>query len=165
MALSLSTLASDVEKLPLIFKERVDLALGDKQKSKPESWRELPEAIWEEIKGLVVVRRHQQPTEPLLPPAEAWFLQQNLRLKLEEAQLALLRRETSLFRSKLEEARVWIVTFFDNDSPAVNNATSTLKSLAQVELKINIPDVSGSLRELRRLLTQHGVGLDKKTEG
>lgn len=157
MALSLSSLAKDIEKLPLIFKERVDLALGDKQKSKPESWRELPEAIWEEIKGLVVIRRHEQPTEPLLPPAEAWFLQQNLRLKLEEAQLALLRRETSLFRNKLQEARIWIETFFDNDSAAVKNAASTLKSLDQVELEVKLPDVSGSLRELRRLLTQRGV--------
>lgn len=164
MALSLSSLANEVEKMPLIFKERVDLATGDKQKAKPESWREIPAAMWEEIKGLVVIRRHTQPTEPLLPPTEAWFLHQNLRLKLEQAQLALLRRDTALFRKNLEEANVWIQTFFDGDSAAVNNATTTLDSLAKVELKLDIPDVSGSLRELRRMLTQRGVALHKKND-
>lgn len=160
MALSLSSLANEVEKMPLIFKERVDLATGEEQKAKPESWREIPAAMWEEIKGLVVIRRHTQPTEPLLPPTEAWFLHQNLRLKLEQAQLALLRRDTALFRKNIEEASVWIQTFFDGDSAAVKNATTTLDSLAKVELKLNIPDVSGSLRELRRLLTQRGVVLN-----
>lgn len=164
MALSLSSLANEVENMPLIFKERVDQATGEKQKARPENWREIPAAMWEEIKGLVVIRRHQQPTEPLLPPTEAWFLHQNLRLKLEQAQLALLRRETTLFRKNLEEANVWIQTFFDNDSAVVNNTTQTLDSLAKVELKLDIPDVSGSLRELRRLLLQRGVALNKESE-
>ncbi|WP_455216940.1 uroporphyrinogen-III C-methyltransferase [Kaarinaea lacus] len=159
MALTLASLAKEVEKMPLIFKERVDLATGNKQRAKPESWREIPAAMWEEIKGLVVIRRHEQPTEPLLSPDEAWFLHQNLRLKMEQAQLALLRRDTSLFRKNLEEANVWIQTFFDADSPVVSNARTTLDSLAGVELKLNLPDVSGSLRVLRRLISQRGVSL------
>lgn len=162
MALRLSSLANEIEKLPLIYKERVDLATGKTQIPKPESWREVPAAMWKEIKNLVVIRRHQQPTEPLIPPVEAWFLHQNLRLKLEQAQLALLRRDTALFRENLEEARTWIQTFFDEDSAAVKSAITTLDTQAKVELKLDIPDVSGSLRELRRLLTQRGVTLENK---
>lgn len=162
MALRLSSLANEIEKLPLIYKERVDLATGKTQIPKPESWSEVPAAMWKEIKNLVVIRRHQQPTEPLIPPAEAWFLHQNLRLKLEQAQLALLRRDTALFRENLEEARTWIQTFFDEDSAAVKSAITTLDTQAKVELKLDIPDVSGSLRELRRLLTQRGVTLENK---
>lgn len=161
MALSLSSLARDVDKMPLVFKERVALATGEKQKAKPDNWRQIPAAMWEEIKGLVVIRRHQQPTEPLLPPTEAWFLHQNLRLKLEQAQLALLRRDTNLFRKNLEDASAWIQTFFDSDSATVKNASSIVDTLARVELKLDIPDVSGSLRELRRVLKQRGVAMNK----
>lgn len=164
MSLSLGSLASEVDKFPLLFKERVDQATGLTQKARPESWRDIPAAMWEEIKGLVVIRRHQQPTEPLLPPEEAWFLHQNLRLKLEQAQLSLLRQDTRLFRNNLEDARTWIQTFFDADSAAVKNAVSTLDNLSRVELKPDIPDVSGSLRELRRVLAQRGVSLSKSGE-
>lgn len=164
MALTLGSLASEVERLPLIFKERVDQATGVKQKVKPENWRDIPAAVWEEIKGLVVIRRHQQPTEPLLPPEEAWFLHQNLKLKLEQSQLALLRQDTRLFRINLEEARTWIQLYFDPDSAAVKNTINTLDKMSKIELKPAIPDVSGSLRELRRLLTQRGVTLSKKGE-
>jgi len=154
MAISLESVANEVEKFPLLFKERVDQATGLKQKARPESWRDMPSAVWEEIKGLVVVRKHQQPSEPLLPPEEAWFLKQNLRLKLEQAQLALLRKDTNLFRSKLENAHKWIQTFFDQDSTAVKNALNLLENLTSVELQLDIPDVSGSLRELRSVMAQ-----------
>lgn len=164
MALSVGSLADEVEKLPLLFKERVDMATGLSQKSRPESWRDIPSAMWEDIKGLVVVRRHQQPTEPLLPPAEAWFLYQNLRLKLEQAQLSLLRRDTRLFRYNLEDAHKWIQTFFDADSTVVKNANNVLDNLSSVELNPEIPDVSGSLRELRHILSQRGASLVKTGE-
>lgn len=164
MALSLGSLAENVDKLPLIHKEQVDAALDQIGKKAPENWRDIPAAVWNDIKSLVVVRRHQQPTEPLLPPKESWFLYQNLRLKLEQARLALLRQDTQLFRQYLEEASGWIKMFFDEDSPAVTNTLDTLSSAAKVDLRPAMPDVSGSLRDLRRLLANNGVVLGKKSD-
>jgi uroporphyrin-3 C-methyltransferase len=164
MALNLGSLAENVDKLPLIHKERVDAALDKIGKKAPENWRDIPAAVWKDIKSLVVVRRHQQPTEPLLPPKESWFLYQNLRLKIEQARLALMRQDTPLFRQYLEEASGWIKMFFDEESTAVKNTQNTLSSLTKVELKPAMPDVSGSLRDLRQLLANNNIVLGKKAD-
>jgi len=162
MALSLGSLAAKVEDLPLVDKERVAVATGQIKDQAPESWQDIPAAVWKDIKSLVVVRRHQQPTKPLLPPAESWFLVQNLRLKLEQARLSLLHRDSALFRQNLNEANTWISTFFNEESPGVINALKEISALAKIELRPDIPDVSGSLRQLRSLLVERGVKIGTK---
>jgi uroporphyrin-3 C-methyltransferase len=162
MALSLGSLASEVERLPLMDKERVAVATGQIEDQAPDSWQDIPAAVWKDIKSLVVVRRHQQPTEPLLPPGESWFLYQNLQLKLEQARLALLRRDTALFRQHLKEADAWISTFFNEEASIVINALQNTSALAKVELQPATPDVSGSLRQLRSLLVERGVKIGKQ---
>jgi len=162
MALSLGSLAAKVEDLPLVDKERVAVATGQVKDQAPESWQDIPATVWKDIKSLVVVRRHQQTTEPLLPPAESWFLAQNLRLKLEQARLALLRGNTVLFRQNLNEANTWLKSFFNEESPAVINALKQTSALSKIELSPAIPDVSGSLRQLRSLLVERGVKLGSK---
>ena len=162
MSFSLGSFASKVEDFPLIDKQRVATATGQIKDQAPDSWKDIPAAVWKDIKSLVVVRRHQQATEPLLPPAEAWFLYQNLRLKLEQAQLVLLRRDTALFRQQLNEVNTWMSTFFNVESPEVINMLKKTAALAKVDLKPATPDVSGSLRELRTLVSERGVKIGKK---
>ena len=157
MALSLGSLVSEVERLPLINKEQVAVATGQIKDQAPESWQDIPAVVWKDIKSLVVVRRHKQPTEPLLPPAESWFLVQNLRLKLEQARLALLRGDTNLFRQNLKESDTWMSTYFNEESPGVINALKETSAMAKIELSPATPDVSGSLRQLRSLLVERGV--------
>jgi len=154
MALELGNLEKQVHQLPLIDKERVATATGSSRGSgEPLEWRDIPRAVWQDLKGLVTVRRHQQPTEPLLPPDQDWFLRENLRLKLEQARLALLRTDTALFRQQLDEAGAWIGSYFDAGSAAVSNLQDSLSRLAGEELNPEIPDVSGSLKALRKRLS------------
>jgi uroporphyrin-3 C-methyltransferase len=162
MALSLGSLASEVENLPLIDKERVSAATGEIKDQGPESWRDIPAAVWKDIKSLVVVRRHQKATEPLLPPSESWFLYQNLRLKLEQARLSLLRRDTGLFHQNLKEADAWIKTFFNEESSSVVSVLKQISILVEIELQPASPDVSGSLLQLRSLLAERGVKIGRK---
>lgn len=154
VALKLGSLAAMVDDLPLIDKERIAVAIQQKQEASPLDWKDVPKAVWEDIKSMVQVRRHQQPLEPLLPPAESWFLNQNLRLKLEQSRLALLRRNAALFRQYLEEAEVWISQFFDTEAAAVKSALETVSSLKAMEVDPKYPDVSNSLRLLRAYLQQ-----------
>jgi len=161
MALTIGSLASEVENLPLIDIERVAVATGEIKDQAPESWRDIPATVWKDIKSLVVVRRHQKATEPLLPPSESWFLYQNLRLKLEQARLALLRRDTGLFHQNLKEADAWIKTFFNDESSSVISAQKQISDLVKVELQPASPSVNGSLRQLRSLLTDRGVKIGK----
>ena len=148
MAVTLQGLTNNIEHLPLINKEHV---FNRKQATDGpvKDWRELPGALWKDIKSLVTIRRNQQPVERLLPPEEQHYLYQNLGLKLEQARIALLQQDSVLFQRNLTDIRDWLQRYFDPDSTAVANVINTIGELAAVELKPKLPDISASLRTLR----------------
>jgi uroporphyrin-3 C-methyltransferase len=150
MALTLASLAQASQTWPLRDKTPPGVLGSDEApRSRPLSWQEIPRAVWEDLKDMVRVRRHQQPVEPLLPPDQFWFLRQNLQLKLEQARLALLRRDKPLFDRLLSEAQDWARLFFDGNAASVSSAVETLDHLKTAELRPALPDISASLRELR----------------
>jgi uroporphyrin-3 C-methyltransferase len=154
LALRVGSIADSIEQLPLKDKKRIAVAMTEETKNKPNKWQDIPMTMWNDLKSLVQVRRHQQPTEPLLPPSEAWFLYQNLTLKLEQARLAVLRRDTDLFRQDINEAVNWMANYFEAESPAVQSSEQALKAMLNIELQPAVPDVSGSLRLLREVMKQ-----------
>lgn len=155
LALQIASLINSVDKLPLQDKKRIAVALDNKTDNTPENWQELPMAIWNDLKSLVQVRRHQQPTEPLLPPDQTRHLYQNLSLKLEQARLAVLQRDSILLQQQIGEITSWLTHYFETASPAVVNAVASLKAMSTIELQPAIPDVSQSLRLLRKIMKGH----------
>jgi len=148
MAVTLQGLVDNIEQLPLISKEHVI-----KREQKVESaknWRDLPGALWNDIKSLVIIRRGQPKVERLLPPEEIHYLYQNLGLKLEQARIALLQQDSSLFKRNLADTETWIKRYFDPEATAVSSVLSTITQLSAVELQPKLPDISASLRTLRQ---------------
>lgn len=164
LALRVGSVAENIEQLPLRDKKRIAVAMKEKTNSESREWQDILMAMWNDLKSLVQVRRHQQPTEPLLPPSESWFLYQNLTLKLEQARLAVLRRDTKLFRQDINEATSWLTNYFETESPAVQSSERALKGMLNIELKPAVPDVSGSLRLLREVMRQQADGVATSRE-
>ncbi len=162
LALTLASLIGRVEDLPLRDVPHVRTArsvAGDgEENTQPLDWADIPGAIWRDIRGLVVVRREDKPIEPLRAPEEAWYLRQNLQLKLEQARLSLLRHETVLFHQLLDEATHWLKAKFDGESAAVESMLESLQNLQQAELQPSLPDISDSLRVLRQ--DMQGLGIE-----
>ena len=153
MALRLSSLADNIEQLPLVSRERLKTDdTQDASQATIGSLREFLTKIKDSLKGVVSIRRSDQPIEPLLPPEEQHYLSQNLGLKLEEARIALLRRDTTTFRQNLSDSREWVQRYFDAAAAAVGNVVASVDEMQEVELKPPLPDISGSLRETRRWL-------------
>ncbi|HEC19690.1 MAG TPA: hypothetical protein ENI97_10155 [Gammaproteobacteria bacterium] len=152
VVLKLTSLAEAVPQLPLLDKKRLAVATEKQQRPAVKDWKQIPSVVWQDIKSLVQVRRHQQPTEPLLPPQQAGFLYQNLQLKLEQAKLAALQHDTAVFAAVLREATQWLDSYFEPEATEVQAMKSALAELQGVELQPELPDVSGSLRELRQEL-------------
>lgn len=154
LAAQLSGMIENVNQLPFVKKE---LAL--ESDSTPEAEKEFTgvgnflKTVWRDlVDGLFKVQRSDQAIEPLLPPEEKIYLVYNLELKLEQARIALLNRETALFRMNLEDVRQSVATYFDRESASVTNLLQTVAELKQVELRPQLPDISASLRELRSWL-------------
>lgn len=156
--LRLGRLAARVDELPLD-----DRAAGERPAAEVEAggeqgfWARGWAAIRGAFSNLVSVRRTEERVRPLLAPAQTFFLRQNLRLELEIARLAALRGDQSNYAQSLRNAREWLATWFDLTDAATRNAIATLDTLARMQLAAELPDISGSLDELRRAGAQPGT--------
>lgn len=169
MALTLASLAEAVDSLPLQNTQPARTAGPAVSSSKEDyqslDWSAIPSAVWRDLRGLVVVRRVDKPIEPLLPPSEEWYLRQNLKLKLEQARLSLLRHETTLYHQLLDETSQWLKAYFNTESAAVKGMLESLQQLKQADLQPSLPDVSESLRVLRKHIESLGAEVEPVQHG
>lgn len=108
-------------------------------------------AAWEGISGGVVIAEGGEVVAPLLPPEHAFFLQQNLQLKLETARLALLRQDDATFHGSIAAARDWTQRYYDAGDSTTEQFIKDLNSLDALKLDPTLPDISNSLRALREI--------------
>jgi uroporphyrin-3 C-methyltransferase len=110
---------------------------------------------------LIVIREHDQPVQPLLPPEQRYFLTQNLQLQLEQARIALLRGEPEVYSERLQQAQTWVKQFFDQTDSATRSMLDSLQQLAQQNVAPPLPDITSALEEL----TQYRSGREAARTG
>ena len=81
-----------------------------------ERWAGLGARIWAEVRWLVRVTPIDQPEAMLIAPEQAFFLRENLKLRLLNARLALLSRQFDTAQSDLREALAALERYFDRSS-------------------------------------------------
>jgi uroporphyrin-3 C-methyltransferase len=150
LSLQLNALVQDVDDLPLLTPEPESAAQQQTGPARPpvENWRELPAAMWEDMKKLVIIRDHQGPIKPLLSPEQHFFLSQNLKLQLEQARLALLTGENEVYHERLETAQDWISNWFDPENNRTINMLEQLKQLAAVDVQPSLPELTRTYQAL-----------------
>ncbi len=148
IALKLDQVIAGVDALPFPS-DQPGLAARPEDRVEEGFWRRLGSGMWNEVKQLVQVRNLDRQEPPLLAPSQAYFLRQNLRLRLLNARLALLERNPALFRSDMKAAQDWIERYFDPRARQVASASALLKQVASGGLSIDIPDISESLAAVR----------------
>ena len=105
--------------------------------------------IWRDLKQLVVIRRVDAPEPPLLPAEQAYFLRENLRLRLLSARLALLSRNPPVFAEDLRLAQEWLLRYYEREAPATREALAQLKALRDAPLPAEPPSLSDTLDAVR----------------
>ncbi len=151
MALYLADLVDRAEQLPLAD-DSVTRSLPratDAGEEPVEGWRGMLQAIWDEIRQLVVIQRTDDPPTELLAPEERYFLYQNLRIELANARSAVLQRDGRNLEASIELIQDWLERYFNTDAEAVANIQDSLAQMATVELAPELPDISGSMESVR----------------
>jgi uroporphyrin-3 C-methyltransferase len=152
MSMRIDSLVASVDALPLAFDERAErLGAAKEAASAAERgfWGRLGAEVWNEVKQLVVVRQMTSPEPPLLPPSQAWFLKENLRLRLLNARLSLLARDEAGYREDLRAAQNWLRRYFDVRSKHTADALAQLKQLSAASISFEMPTISESLDAVR----------------
>jgi uroporphyrin-3 C-methyltransferase len=148
----LDQLAASVDTLPL-------LAEGRPQPEPPTAgaepgwWVRFGTAVWGELKSLVRVQRLDAQDQALVSPDQAWFLRENLKLRLAHARVALLQRNESAYRADIRAATQWISRYFDPRDKRTMAALATLKQLEAATVSVELPSIAESLAAVRALRT------------
>ena len=159
LSLAIDRLVASVDALPLAFDERIERPAGAKS-AKPGAGVGTPAVeenvfvrlggeIWRELRQLVVIRRIDGPEPPFIAPQQAWFLRENLKLRLLNARLALLTRDEAGYREDLRVAQGWIQRYFDVRAKASLAALAQLKQLGAASVSFEPPSITDSLEAVR----------------
>ena len=105
--------------------------------------------VWAELRQLVTLRRIDAPEPPLLPPAQAYFLRENLKLRLLSARVSLLTRDEAGYREDVRVSQQWLQKYFDMRAKPAIAAAAQLKQLSAASISLELPTISESLDAIR----------------
>jgi uroporphyrin-3 C-methyltransferase len=102
-------------------------------------WDLLLTRVVDEARSLVRVTRIDQPEAMLIAPEQAYFLRENLKLRLLNARLALLSRQFNTAQSDLREVQLMLERYFDRSSKRVTNVSELVRQVSAQARGIVVP--------------------------
>lgn len=151
MTLKIDTLIAGIDELPLAADRRAAPVEPARPESESGTLGSFAGELWSDLKDMLRVRFADARQAPLLAPENAFFLRENLKLKLLSARIALMSRNESGFRGDMRAAEQWLAQHFDGSEKGVARARTQLRQLAQTEFAEALPDIGDSLQAVRDL--------------
>lgn len=159
--LKLGALADAINTLPTLPTEEERFVEVEEQAVETESAvaeikREMGNVL-NFIKNSFSLKSEDALANPIVSQQRLQLMQLNTRLLIEQAQISLLKEETTSYQASLKAAAELINDYFF-ESPARRHFSQELTALAAKEITIELPDISGSLKLLHSYVAeQHRV--------
>ncbi|HVO07616.1 MAG TPA: uroporphyrinogen-III C-methyltransferase [Burkholderiaceae bacterium] len=104
-----------------------------------ERWNLVVQRVLDEARSLVRVTRIDEPEAMLVAPEQAYFLRENMKLRLLNARLALLSRQFTTAQSDLRDVQLALERHFDRGSRRVNMMNELLRQVGSQSRGIVVP--------------------------
>jgi uroporphyrin-3 C-methyltransferase len=111
-------------------------------------WEQGLSTLAREARNLVRVSRIELPEATLLSPEQSFFLRENLKLKLLNARLGLLARQTESSRADLAAAALALGRYFDASSRKTQTALQVLQQVQGQMKNMELPRLDATLAAL-----------------
>ncbi len=103
------------------------------------------------LASIFVWRKWEDTPQAMLAPGQDELIKQNLRLMLEQAQLALLLRDDKLYRQALVKSKDWFQHYAVTDSAQGRTLLAALDQLAGYDIDPALPSLNQSLSLINQL--------------
>ncbi len=113
-----------------------------------EGWSRAVDHVVAEAKSLVRVTRIDHPDAMLLAPEQAFFLRENLKLRLLNARLALLSRQFETAQSDLQLVVLSLDRYFDRQNRRTAAAAEVVRGVAAQSRQVVVPRPDNTLAAL-----------------
>lgn len=111
-------------------------------------WQRSTATAWNEVRSLVRVTRIDHPDAVLAAPEQAFFVRENLKLRLLNARLALLSRRFDSAQADLRDAQSTLERYFDRGNKRVQSAGELLRQVATQARQTGVPRPDDTLAAL-----------------
>jgi uroporphyrin-3 C-methyltransferase len=111
-------------------------------------WGDFSTVVWNEVRSLVRVTRIEHPEAALLAPEQAFFVRENLKLRLLNARLALLSRQFETAQADLRDAQAVLERYFDRSARRVQTTGELVRQVAQQTRQVGVPRPDETLAAL-----------------
>jgi uroporphyrin-3 C-methyltransferase len=118
------------------------------EQTPPSWWMNGLTRMADELKGLVRVSRIDAPEAALISPEQAFFLRENLKLKLLNARLGLLARQKEGVRNDLGAAAVLVRRYAEPQSRRTAQLLQLLEQTSEQVRTVELPRIEASLTAL-----------------
>lgn len=152
-ALRLDRLENAVAGMPLVLESTLQPGQAEAapQEDPNASWWQ---RTWNKtlhgLGNLVEVRKLNNGDAMLLAPEQAYFVRENLRLRLLDARIALMQHNGEVFLSDLNNAEATVKQYFDNQSPATQAWLKELAELKSLDMRtVSNESLKASLAAVR----------------
>ncbi len=151
LTLKLDGLIEVTDSLPLLpgKPSLIEKKSTDKKPTASNWWQRFANEAWDDFTHLVRVQNMEKAQLPLLAPEQAYFARENVKLRLVSARLSLLAHDEKSYKADLKAAQDWIHRYYDDQDKAAKAALATLQQLSTSQLRVDIPDITGSLNAVR----------------
>jgi uroporphyrin-3 C-methyltransferase len=105
----------------------------------------LLDQVLKEVRALVRVTRIDAPEAMLVAPEQAFFLRENLKLRLLNARLALLSRQFDTAQADLRDAQAALERYFDPGAKRVVSLQAQLRQVAAQARQVGVPRPEATL--------------------
>ncbi|ASP16305.1 HemX [Neisseria sp. oral taxon 020 str. F0370] len=152
-ALRLDRLEAAVSGMPLVLESTLQPGRAEPEpQDDPNAswWRRTWGKTLTELGRLVEVRRLDSSDAMLLAPDQAYFVRENLRLRLLDARIALMQHNGEVFLSDLNAAEAAVKQYFDSRSPATQAWLKELSDLKSLDMRqVSNESLKASLAAVR----------------
>ena len=177
VAVRLDSVMAQIDTLPMLADEKPTLPAPPEKKAKPvsakpakagkgasapveeqtspwlqalqDTWTSWSSEMWIDVRQLIRVRTVDTPDALMLSPSQAYFLRENLKLRLLNARMALLSRNEAAFRADLIAAQEALVKYFDTRARQTQTVQALLRQVQGSNLSIEMPTLADSLNAVR----------------
>ncbi len=110
--------------------------------------------VWQSVRDLVRVRRIDTPEAMLLAPEQAYFLRENVKLRLLNARLALLSRQSETAQADVQAVITALQTYFDASARRTQVALELLRQVQTQSRQAVLPRPDETLAAIAALATR-----------
>lgn len=155
IVLRLNSLQQQVQKLPLVnaLLPEAQNVVPEKVSSDVNDWKQNLKASFNDfINQFITYRKRDGNAVPLLTAPQTFYLEENLKAKLDQAITAVYRENGALYDEALKVAKEWTLRFFDQEDPLTKSFVATLTLLDNQTIEVSYPQALVSQQLISDLL-------------